>query len=278
MRQNLTNDLPESILEKIIPSFTVQVESSTDIQAWAPILFEMRNDTPPDVFSSINFNEDGTKIILETTDLSKCGLNILITVQKFKDLLGFFVERTRQGDIISVWESVPELNNLIDQISETKKTTDDSEREIEKLTTEEKLSNEFKFSTPEELAVEILSFSKKKFPDQDDERPIPFHVIIGYFWRSKSVNLWNLPADLKFRIKKAERLVQKQLEQQREIKRNEKMLSLVTPCIEWAKERGLTKVTEGQVITFLSEREVDLSPRTKKRALQAVVNSKIKNP
>ena len=273
--KNLTDDLPESILEKIIPSCMVQVESSTDIQAWAPILFDMQNDTSTDVFSSINFNDDGTKIILETTDLSRCGLNILITVQKFKEHLGFFVERTRQGDIISVWDSVPELNNLIDQISET---TEDSEREIEKLTTEEKCSNVLKFSTPEELAAEILSFSKKEFPDQDDERPIPFHVIVGYFWRSKSVNLWNLPADLKFRIKKAERLVQTQLEQQREIKRNEKMLSLVNPCIEWAKERGLTKVTEDQVITFLLEHEVDLSPRTKKRALQAVVNSKIKNP
>jgi hypothetical protein len=275
--KNLIDNLPESMLDKNV-SVLLQVESSTDIQAWAPILFAIRNDTLIDGFSSINFNDDGTKIILETPDLSECGLNILITVQKFKELLGFFVERTRQGDIISVWYSDEELNNLLDQISDTKETTEDSEREIKKLTTEEKASNEFKFSSPEDLAAEILSFSKNEFPDQDDERPIPFHVIIGYFWRSKNVNPWNLPIDLKFKIQKAERLVQKQLEQQREVKRNEKMLSLMNPCIEWAKKRGLTKVTEDQVITFLSEREVDLSPRTKKRALQAVVNSKIKNP
>jgi hypothetical protein len=274
----LKDELSESILEKIVPSFILQVESSTDIQAWAPILFEMRNDTLIDVFSSIKFNDDGTKIILETTDLSKCGFNILITVQQFKDLLSFFVARITKGDIISVWQSVPELNDRLDQISDTGETYEDSDREIEKLKADEKSSTEFKFSTPEELAAEILLFSKNAFPDQDDERSIPFHAIIGDYWRSKSVNLWNMPPELKSAIKKAERLVKMQLEQQREVKRNEKMKSLVDPCIEWAKKRGLTKVTEDQVITFLSECEVDLSPRTKKRALQAIVNSKIRNP
>ena len=205
--KNITSSLLESIFEKIEPSFTIQVESTTDIQAWALILFEMQDDNLIEVLSSIKFNDDGTKIIWGTTDLSQCGLNILITAQKFKELLGFFAERTKKGDIISVWVSVSEFEELIDQIAETNETTQHVEKEIEKLTLEEKNSNKIKSSSPEELAAEIISFAITEFPDQEDERPVPVHIIIGDFWRSKSINQWNLPADMKFRVRKAELLV-----------------------------------------------------------------------
>ena len=61
--KNITSSLLESIFEKIEPSFTIQVESTTDIQAWALILFEMQDDNLIEVLSSIKFNDDGTKII-----------------------------------------------------------------------------------------------------------------------------------------------------------------------------------------------------------------------
>lgn len=49
--------------------------------------------------------------------------------------------------------------------------------------------------------------------------------------------------------------------------------SLVDPCVDWAHERGLKKVTEANIDTFLLERDTDLSPRTERRLLQSTVNS-----
>jgi hypothetical protein len=259
------------------------VESTRNIQAWIPVLIEMikKNCGVIEVYSPINFNDDYTDLLIGTIDQSYYNIQISIAVQEFNEYLGFFAERTRQGDIISIWESVSELEDLLDEITETNAATNDTarkpEKEIEEPIIEEEISNKIKSSTPEELAAELISFAKKEFPDQEDERRVPIHIITGDFWRSKNIERWYLPADIKLKIKKAELLAQKQLEGEREVKEKEKMLSLVNPCVDWAKEHGLKKVTEADVIAFLLEREIDLSPRTKKRSLQALVNNIIKS-
>ncbi|MCX5718545.1 MAG: hypothetical protein NT055_01030 [Nitrospirae bacterium] len=74
--------------------------------------------------------------------------------------------------------------------------------------------------------------------------------------------------------KNTEILAQKPLKSEREVKEKEKklLISLVNRCGDWAKKHGLKKVTETDVEAFLIEREIDLSPRTKRRSLRALVN------
>jgi hypothetical protein len=50
---------------------------------------------------------------------------------------------------------------------------------------------------------------------------------------------------------------------------------LVNPCVNRAKKHGLKKVTEDNVDAFLIERDIDLSPRTERRSLQSLVNSRL---
>jgi tetratricopeptide (TPR) repeat protein len=77
----------------------------------------------------------------------------------------------------------------------------------------------------------------------------------------------------------AEILAQKKPKNEREVMEKEKLLflSLVNPCVDWAKKHGLKKVTEANVDAFLFERDIDLSPRTRRRSLRASVNSIIES-
>jgi len=68
-------------------------------------------------------------------------------------------------------------------------------------------------------------------------------------------------------IENAEILAQKQLESEKLL-----LLSLVNPCVDWAKEHNLKKVTETDVDAFLLDRDIDLSPRIKRRSLRALIN------
>jgi len=261
----------------------INVESTTNIQAWTPVLVEMleKDTSLIRVVSPVELNNDHTDLLYGTVDPSQYGIQIDTTVREFKEYLDFFAERTRQGDIISVWESICELEKLIDEIAgtnaETNDTAQQAEEEIEEPTIKEGRFNEIKSFSPEELAAEIISFAKEEFPDQGDERRVPVHRIIDLFWGSKKIAKWGFPADIGLKIEKAEILARNQLESKREVKEKEKLLSLVNPCVDWAKEHGLKKVTEADVDAFLLERNIDVLPRTKKRALYALVNSKIKS-
>ncbi len=261
----------------------INVESTTNIQAWAPVLVEMleKDIGIIDVYCPVKSNDDCTDFLYGTVDQSQYGIQINTTVQEFNKYLDFFLKRTKEGDTISVWKSVCELEELLDEKAETNTETNDitqqSEKESEEPTIKKEISNKIKSSSPEELAAELISFAKKEFPDQGNERRVPIHIITDLFWRSKNIIKWGLPADIGLKIEKAELLAQKQLESEREVKEKEKLLSLVNPCIDWAKEQGLKKVTEADVDAFLLERNIDVLPRTKKRALYALVNSKIKS-
>ncbi|VVB88959.1 Uncharacterised protein [uncultured archaeon] len=168
-----------------------------------------------------------------------------------------------------------------------KETEEEISNEIKLSTSEEtveEIPNGIKLSTPEELAAELISFAKKEFPEEDESGSI--YIITDFFWRSKNIEKRYLPADIQLKIYKAERLAQKQLNSEREVrgvkekeqleKEKPDLSSLVDPCVGWANEQGLKKVTEADVDAFLVEKNIDVSPRTKRRALCAMVNSKLK--
>jgi len=255
----------------------ITVESTTNIQAWAPVLFKMKDDSLIDVFSSVKFNDDGTRILWESADQSLCGFQIGTTVRVLKEHLSVFAERTRLGDVISVWESVSELEDLIDEIAEMNTESNDIARQlkkgIERPTIDEEIPDEIKSSSAEELAEQIIAFAKKEFADQGS----PIRTITSMFWDNKNVIKWNLPANLRLKIEKADRLAQKQLEIERDGREKDELLSLVDPCVEWAKKYRLKKVSEADTEAFILERNIHGLTRAKKRSLSALVNIKLKN-
>jgi len=94
----------------------VIVEQTTSIQAWIPVLIEMINrDCIIEVYSSVPFNDDYTDLLIGTVDQSNYSIQMNTTIQEFNKYLDFFAERTKDGDIISVWKSFEELNELIDE-------------------------------------------------------------------------------------------------------------------------------------------------------------------
>ena len=98
---------------------SVIVEQITNIQAWIPVLIEMINkDCIVEVYSSVPFNDDYTDLLIGTVDQSNYSIQINTTVQEFNKYLDFFAEKTKEGDIISVWKSFEELNELIDEKAE----------------------------------------------------------------------------------------------------------------------------------------------------------------
>ena len=142
------------------------------------------------------------------------------------------------------------------------------------------IPEEIKSATPEELAAELLSFAKKEFPE---EERIWIRDIATLFWRSKNLERWGLPPEVQLKIEKAEMLAQKQLDSEREIKEREQQLekeraelpSLINSCVDWAKERGLKRVTKADIEAFLLEKNIEILPQTQ-RALYAMVNVQLK--
>jgi hypothetical protein len=92
------------------------VEQTSNIEAWEPTLSKLsQEDCGTDVYAPIRFNEDYTKLLLGEYDTSTYSINILLTYGKFQEYFSFFVERVKDGDIISAWESLYELNYELDE-------------------------------------------------------------------------------------------------------------------------------------------------------------------
>ena len=134
--------------------------------------------------------------------------------------------------------------------------------------------------TPEELAVEILEFVKKEFPE---EEWFGFHLASRYFWESKGVQEYMMPSEVQLKIQRANFLAQKELTKQAEAERKrtlqeekDELPSLVGKCVDWARINGLNKVTLADVDTFLLEKDLELMHETK-RALYSMANLKLKS-
>jgi hypothetical protein len=175
---------------------------------------------------------------------------------------------------------------LIGKLSTSKETEEEIPNGIKLSTpeeTEEEIPNGIKLSTPEELAAELISYAKKEFPEEVKER-WSIYTITDFFWKSKNIEKRDLPEDIKLKIYKTERLVQTQLDSEREVKikkqlekEKPELLSLVDLGVGWSNERGLKKLTEADFEAFLIEKNKDISPRTKRRALCGMVNNIIRS-
>src|SRR3989344_9504324 len=142
------------------------------------------------------------------------------------------------------------------------------EEEYEKSVRFEKpiveVPSEIKSATAEELAAELVDFAKKEFPDSER---VYIPKVSQLFWGQKNISKWDMPPEIKFKIEKAEILagnfVDKQFDAKREVRNNEQLEkektelpSLVSSCIDWAKEHGLNRVTQADVYAFLLNKNI----------------------
>lgn len=151
---------------------------------------------------------------------------------------------------------------------------------FEMETREVEVPTEIKLATPEELAAKLIDFTQKEFPDEDRRW---IRNISQLFWRSKNIERWNIPADIQLKIEKAELLAQKQLDSEREVREREQLEkektelpSLVSSCVDWAKDHSLKRITKADVEAFLLEKNIEILPQTQ-RSLYAMANVEIKS-
>jgi len=135
-------------------------------------------------------------------------------------------------------------------------------------------------ATPEELATVLIQFIKKEY---SDEERIWRHNVILEFLLTKDINIRMLPMEIQLKLEKAERLADKQLTDEKQVKMNEQLdqqkielPSLVSQCVDWAKEQGLSRITKSDVEAFLMEKNIELLPDIH-RKLYSLANVKIKS-
>ncbi|MCX6818525.1 MAG: hypothetical protein NT129_00815 [Candidatus Aenigmarchaeota archaeon] len=164
------------------------------------------------------------------------------------------------------------MENSVNKPSEIPLSFETEEREME-------IPTEIKLATPEELAVKMIDFARREFPDKER---IYINNISQLFWGQKNIDRYGAPPDIQLKIQKAEFLAQKKLDEEREIERNEtlekeknEMPSLVSSCVDWAKGNGLKRITQSDVVAFLLENGIRILPQTQ-RAVYAMANVAIK--
>jgi len=78
-----------------------------------------------------------------------------------------------------------------------------------------------KTSTPEELAVEILEFREKEFPEEE-EKP-SFHTLSRFYWQNKGVERFFLPAEAQLKIERANYLAERQMTKDEDAKKKKRL-------------------------------------------------------
>lgn len=115
-----------------------------------------------------------------------------------------------------------------------------------------------KTSTPEELAVEILEFAEKEFPEEEG---FGYRSASRYFWESKGVQEFLMPSEVQLKIGRAKYLAERQahtLRKKRLAEEKEELPSLINQCVDWAIINNLKRLTLADVDTFIMQKELDL--------------------
>ncbi len=125
--------------------------------------------------------------------------------------------------------------------------------------------------TPEEIAKKIVEFAQREYPDSIGN----LYQITHIFWEDKGVNQYQENSKIRVMIEKANYLAEKQIEESILKKENEKLPTILTNCVDWAKENGFNKLTRANLQAFLLEKELDLSI-TSREHLWVKVNFELK--
>jgi len=206
----------------------------------------------------------------------------------------FFKDKCKGNECV-MWKDVKCLiisfmEHLIIPLEEEFEEREPIDLEIERIR-ETEVPDEIKSATPEELAAELIAFTKKEFPD---EERIWIRNIAQLFWRTKNVSRWDIPPEIQLKIEKAEMLARRELDNEREIKEKEilereeaelyerlekekaELPSLVSSCVDWARERGFKRITKADVEAFLLNNNIEILPQTQ-RSLYAMANVELRS-
>lgn len=144
--------------------------------------------------------------------------------------------------------------------------------------TEPEIPSEIRLATEEELADQLINFAKEEFPDKEAWFGGEFRL----FWAQKNLNSFNAPPEIQLKMKKAERLAENRLMAERQEIEREQLArekdglpSLISRCVDWAKENGLKSVRQSDIEAFLLEKEIEIMQPTK-RSLYAMTNVALK--
>ena len=135
-------------------------------------------------------------------------------------------------------------------------------------------------TTPEEIATELIHYIKKEYEDEDT---IWMHRVMPEFLLSKNIDVRMLPNEIQLKLEKVEKIVEKQIRDEQQTKMKEELEqqknqlpSLISQCIDWAKEQGLSRITKSDVEAFLIDRNIELLPQIQ-RSLYSMANVKMKS-
>lgn len=129
-----------------------------------------------------------------------------------------------------------------------------------------------KTATAESIAKDILEFKDEQFPNGNDDNSFGFGMsssITRLFWSKKGVQTYWLPPEIQCKIEQADMMVNIQIRKEEDDKRRqrlstekEELPSLVGQCADWARLNDLKKLTQGEVESFVQEKELDLLHET----------------
>lgn len=152
--------------------------------------------------------------------------------------------------------------------------------EEEEITISEEIPEYITSKTAEELAADLVSFVKNISGNEGESVS---YEEFSLFWQTKNVSKMDLNPELQSKLKRAENIATQQiLHNQRKNYLNQvetekiKLPSLTDSCIDWAVANGLKRVTKSDLEVFLSEKNIEIFPETK-RSLYATVNVKLKS-
>jgi len=132
----------------------------------------------------------------------------------------------------------------------------------------------------EELAEELIEFKNKEYPELN-------HYLLGrissFYLANKGVSdLYSFP-EMSMKMSKAQFIAEEKLRKEEERvkkeqlgKEKEELPSLVSQCVDWAKNNGLARLTVADVDTYLIEKDLEILQETK-RALYAMANVRMKS-
>ena len=130
-------------------------------------------------------------------------------------------------------------------------------------------------TTESELAHEILEYFTSRFGILEDSYQ-RWNRSINIFFEEKGIgNTYLVPPMLRFKLDAAKELAREAFEEKRFNKEKELIPQLVSECIEWSQDKGLTRLIKANLGYFLLEKGHKLS-ETAENMVYNEVNIKLK--
>lgn len=188
-------------------------------------------------------------------------------------------------DSLNIW--LMDDVNLLDDDFEEELIEEDEEIEDEGLSEpseEEKKVEELNSKSAEDIYNDLFEYTRREF---ENPHAIGVYRITDLFWESKGISKYQLPPELKTKIKKAEILLELKLREERERERErqekmaveaekEKIPEYIEICYNKAVEYGFDKVRLVDVNEFLAAEGIRVSSTTEK-IVQSKVNTMLKS-